>query len=59
MAADTGNRAEYKSAVLETPGNPSLSRPAAKPRRYYDYTLVFLILLLSTFGVLMVYSSSY
>ena len=45
--------------MLETPGNPSLSRPAAKPRRYYDYTLVFLILLLSTFGVLMVYSSSY
>ena len=59
MAVDTGNRAQYRSIALEAEGSPSLSRPAAKPRRYYDYTLVFLILLLSTFGLLMVYSSSY
>ena len=59
MAVDTGNKAEYKSIALEAEGRPSLSRPAAKPRRYYDHTLVFLILLLSTFGLLMVYSSSY
>ncbi|MBO4289824.1 MAG: FtsW/RodA/SpoVE family cell cycle protein [Lachnospiraceae bacterium] len=59
MAAETGNRTAYRSVALEQEGLSSLSRPAAKPRRYYDYTLVFLIVLISTFGLLMVYSSSY
>ncbi len=59
MAVDTGNRTADRNVALEREGMTRQARPAAKPRMYYDYTLVFLIVLISTFGLLMIYSSSY
>ena len=30
-----------------------------KPRRFYDYSLLFTIIFLTAFGLVMIYSSSY
>ena len=59
MAGQTGNRTEYRTVPLREQPAVSNVRGAGKPRRYYDYTLVFLVLILSSFGLLMIYSSSY
>ena len=58
MAQQTVRKAEYRSAAGPAEQTAQAGR-RAKPRRYYDYTLVFLVLLLSAFGLLMIYSSSY
>ena len=43
-----------KNTTRETTGE----KPVVKPKRYYDYTLLILILMLVSFGLVMVTSAS-
>ncbi len=35
-----------------------MAREKAKPKRFYDYSLLFYIIFLTAFGLVMIYSSS-
>lgn len=51
-----GNQRAQQNAASKGAANAPL--PKTKPRYYYDYSLVFIVMAISVFGLVMIYSSS-